>query len=113
MKTIIIIVLILIPFSCPKAQHLFPLHVGDKWSYRTYVNTYPEYSIVSDTVMNNGKHYFEMLENNSMQEFYRQEGDSVFSFNTLLKKEYLIFNFNANVEILFLVSNSFLKCLNK
>jgi hypothetical protein len=98
MKTIIlIIVLILIPFSCPKAQHLFPLHVGDKWSYWVYPNSYPEYSIVSDTVMSNGKRYFEMLENHSFIEFYRQEGDSVFLFDTILKKEYLEFDFSASV----------------
>jgi len=98
MKLLIkIFVLILLSFSNPNAQHLFPLHVGDKWLYRTYVNTYPVYSIVCDTLMSNGKHYFRMANNQSLPELYRQAGDSVFSFNTLLKKEYLIFNFNANV----------------
>ena len=47
--------------------------------------------------MSNGKRYFEMLENHSFIEFYRQEGDSVFLFDTILKKEYLEFDFSASV----------------
>ena len=98
MKTIIIIVLILIPFSCPKAQHLFPLHVGDKWVYWIYPNIHLESLVVNDTTMSNGKKYFNMKDDYYNHNYYRQQGDSVFIFYPSLPiKEYLIFDFSANV----------------
>jgi len=91
MKTIIIIGLILVSFNNLQAQHLFPLHVGDRWIYWEYPNYLREVSTLNDTLMNNGKLYFNINSN-----FYRQEGDSVFSFDSFLNKEYLTFDFSAN-----------------
>lgn len=93
MKTIIIIGLILVSFNNLQAQHLFPLHVGDRWIYWEYPNYLRKVSTLNDTLMNNGKLYF-----NINNVFYRQEGDSVYSFDpSLANKEYLIFNFSASV----------------
>ncbi len=92
MKTIIIIALTLVSFVNLNAQHLFPLNVGDKWIYWEYPAYFREVTILNDTIMTNGKHYFNM---NS--DFFRQEGDSVFLFDTFLDDEYLIFDFAAGV----------------
>jgi hypothetical protein len=92
MRTItFLIVIILISFINLKAQHTFPLHIGDKWIYWNYPNYYDEYSIDSDTVMDNGKLYF-----NLQGILYRQEGDSVYTFDHALNDEYLIFDFSAD-----------------
>ena len=92
MKTItFLIVFILVSLSKLEAQHTFPLHVGDKWIYWDYPNYYDEYSIHSDTVMDNGKLYF-----NLHGTFYRQEGDSVYTFDGTLNDEYLMNDFSAD-----------------
>ena len=97
-KYIIIIPLILISFSNHKAQHLFPLHEGNIWIYWEFPEYYREVHIVGDTLMDNGKHYFTMKNKNEFYEnYYRQEGDSVFSYDPHIDIEYLKFDFSANV----------------
>ena len=92
MRTIAFLtVIILISFINLKAQHTFPLHIGDKWIYWNYPNYYDVYSINSDTVMDNGKLYF-----NLQGILYRQEGDSVYEFDPTLNDEYLMFDFSAD-----------------
>ena len=92
MKTIIIIALSLLSFININAQHIFPLHIGDRWIYWEYPTYFREVSIQSDTTMTNGKLYY-----NLNSEFYRQQGDSVFKFDTFLNDEYLLFDFSAEV----------------
>lgn len=92
MKTIIIIALSLFSFINLNAQHIFPLHVGDRWIYWEYPTYFREVNIQNDTTMTNGKLYY-----NLNSELYRQQGDSIFKFDPSLNNEYLLFDFSANV----------------
>lgn len=92
MKTIIIIALSFFSFLNLNAQHIFPLHIGDRWIYWEYPTYFREVNIQSDTTMTNGKVYY-----NLNSEFYRQQGDSVFKFDPSLNDEYLFFDFSAGV----------------
>lgn len=75
-----------------KIQHVFPLHIGDRWIYWEYPTYYSEFKIENDTVMSNGKLYYDLSSS-----FYRQKGDSVFRYDPFLSDEYLIFDFSAEV----------------
>lgn len=92
MKTIITLAVVLISFININAQHIFPLHVGDRWIYWEYPSYFREVNIQRDTTMPSGKLYY-----NVNGDLFRQQGDSVFKFDPSLNDEYLLFDFSANV----------------
>ena len=92
MRKVVLFVLSLTSIINLNAQHLFPLHIGDKWQYLENPSYNREVNILFDTLMSNGKLYY-----NFNDDYYRQNGDSVFSFDFYLNDEYLFFDFSANI----------------
>ena len=71
----------------------YPLHIGDKWEYFGTGSYIVE--ILGDTLMPNGKKYFEFNENGvDAWRFQRgQNNDSVYYYNTADSIEYVLFDF--------------------
>ncbi len=98
MKTIIKITLfLLVAVISIQSQTVFPLHVGDRWSFWDYPNYHDEAETVSDTSVFNGQRYYEIIQPGGYGQFFRQSGDSVFTYDGSPNGEYLIFDFTASV----------------
>jgi hypothetical protein len=71
----------------------YPLHIGDKWEYYGTGGYIVE--IVGDTLMPNGKKYFEFNENGVYAWLFQrgQNNDSVYYYNTADSTEYVLFDF--------------------
>jgi len=83
---------------------LFPLHIGDRWQYTFFPPPpYPSYPgpsarVVGDTTMPGGKTYAVVLwDGGPSKELLKQNGDSVYLYDQLLSKEYLIYDFSRRV----------------
>ncbi|HUI64185.1 MAG TPA: hypothetical protein VL126_05055, partial [Bacteroidota bacterium] len=100
MKTSLVAVTLLAA-SLHAQQVVYPLHVGDRWQYTIMVvppdTSYPGPSsrVTGDTIMPGGKTYAVMLWQGygNSQEYERQIGDSVFEYDSVIKGEFLMFDF--------------------
>jgi len=76
----------------------YPLHVGDKWEYYNPQYGFNDVNIIGDTIMNNGKEYFNFGESGVYSwRYQRFDGKSkVYYFSTSDENEYLLFDFNVS-----------------
>ena len=76
----------------------YPLHVGDKWEYYNLQYGFNDVNIIGDTIMNNGKEYFNFGESGVYSwRYQRFDGKSkVYYFSTSDENEYLLFDFNVS-----------------
>jgi hypothetical protein len=95
--------LVLSSVGAQAQQVSYPLHTGDQWEYASSVPNAPR-KVASDTTMPNGKTYRTILSQGFNPgyptfwwQYHRQENNRVFSFETSLQQEILLFDFDGNV----------------
>ncbi|MBL1212743.1 MAG: T9SS type A sorting domain-containing protein [Ignavibacteriae bacterium] len=84
-----------------KSQTVFPLAIGNTWQYEiNYYLYFPPissrtftYSVVGDTIMTNGKTYYQLSPRNMFdEEFIRSDSNCVYYWSRLENKEILVFD---------------------
>lgn len=78
---------------------VYPLHVGDRWEYRTFWDSvkYQTITTISDTLMPDGFRYAVLKDSRySLISYERQYGDSVFRYDASSQKGILFFDFSLS-----------------
>ncbi len=97
--------------ACDSTSFVFPLDIGDIWTYSVSNEVYPGYHyygtktlrLERDTVMPNGKKYFLMpamaayLNYDTTRRFLRKDALKVYQFDEKDSSEYLRYDFSAHI----------------
>jgi hypothetical protein len=98
MKMLIPVSLLFLSMFALSQPVVYPLHVGDQWTFHgsTFMNPVSSIEVVKDTLMTNGLRYSMVRYHNANEiEYQRYHSDSVFIYDPSQQTEILKYRFNA------------------